>query len=746
MDTFEATRQELLALTDRLHGVITMARILPGQGATPFETWHKARESMRRQVEEGILRVAVVGAIKSGKSTLVNSWFGGDYLKRGAGVVTSMLTRVRSGDRLSASLTFKSWEEIAQEIAQATVLFPSFEPPADGVDIRREADREKLRRALAGLGADQLLSQDARNLNAVLLASYLEGYPKVAPYLEKGQRHAFEARDFAGHRPFVADETMAVYLKDLAITMAKDGALESQVELADCQGSDSPNPLHLAMIEDYLYKTHLVIYVISSRMGVRRADIRFFHLLRELGLLDNMYVVVNADMSDHEGLEDCLRVAGRVKEEVGLVRKDPGVFCFSALHSLFCQTRETLPPKDQARLCQWEADPAFTGYSQAEKDRFTAALRQRLTRDRLSLLLRSHSERLGIICGGIGNFARLHQELLTRDAGTAHAIYTELKRQQDGIRQIRLMIRHTIDGALQKGRKEVGKEVDRFFDFKQGEVMRGIREFVLAKKVEEPDLANFTVSFSAKVYQAFQDLKTAVDTYMAETVNPRLLALVRTEEARIVQALVEIAEPYDAMVKDAMGRYMDAIRSMGVELSGLALEPLAPLDPSRVREDSGLEIPPLTSAMRQGQRVRAEAVLRLSAYRAASGLRELFTRRKNPGGMVADQRRALEAAVWRMKEETITALWAHFMDYRENLKFQYLYKMLDRAAEKMEERLADRFQLYTEGMAETAGLLSGEESAKEKARRVLAEMEEEVREISVQVALVRARVEGLGPE
>ena len=50
--------------------------------------WKATCANIAAQLSEEIMRVAVVGAIKSGKSTFVNTLFGADHLKRGAGVVT----------------------------------------------------------------------------------------------------------------------------------------------------------------------------------------------------------------------------------------------------------------------------------------------------------------------------------------------------------------------------------------------------------------------------------------------------------------------------------------------------------------------------------------------------------------------------------------------------------------------------------------------------------------------------------
>ncbi|RLC10893.1 MAG: hypothetical protein DRH43_05365, partial [Deltaproteobacteria bacterium] len=55
-------------------------------GLSSLEGWKSTTTRIERQLGEETIRIAVVGSIKSGKSTLVNAIFGGDYLKRGAGV------------------------------------------------------------------------------------------------------------------------------------------------------------------------------------------------------------------------------------------------------------------------------------------------------------------------------------------------------------------------------------------------------------------------------------------------------------------------------------------------------------------------------------------------------------------------------------------------------------------------------------------------------------------------------------
>ena len=125
MDTYSALKNELLHINREALGLFATARSIPGMADYSFGEWEKTCEQLPRQLDEDIIRVAIVGPIKSGKSTFLNSIFKGEYVKRGAGVITSIVTRVRNGERLRAKLFFKSWDEINAEMEQALVLFPT---------------------------------------------------------------------------------------------------------------------------------------------------------------------------------------------------------------------------------------------------------------------------------------------------------------------------------------------------------------------------------------------------------------------------------------------------------------------------------------------------------------------------------------------------------------------------------------------------------------------------------------------
>ena len=127
MNVYENLKAELLQINQMVSNLLGRINTMPGTSEHSFSGWESICKSIENQLSDELIRVAVIGTIKSGKSTLINALFSGDYLKRGAGVVTSMVTKVRRGEQLKAELCFKPLNEVNSDIERALVLFPSME-------------------------------------------------------------------------------------------------------------------------------------------------------------------------------------------------------------------------------------------------------------------------------------------------------------------------------------------------------------------------------------------------------------------------------------------------------------------------------------------------------------------------------------------------------------------------------------------------------------------------------------------
>lgn len=722
---YTEAKKGLLEAVRQLNLLFALPQQLSGITASAFADWKSTCNKISEQLSEELVRVAVVGAIKSGKSTFVNSLLSGDYLKRGAGVVTSIVTRIRYGHSLKATLFFKSWDQVNRDIRDALVLLPNLDlsEEDDRFDIRRNADRKALRAALNALGPEQLITRNDRNANAVLLSSYLNGYARVnAMILADPEIKVFPQQDFDVHRTFVGDDALAVYLRDIELEINSD-FMEEQFEIADCQGSDSSNPLHLAMIQDYLNLTHLIVYVISSRTGVRQADIRFLSMIKKMGIMDNILFVINCDFNEHGSLEDLSRLVEKTVEELAIIKPNPKVFTLSALYHLFSKIGGKLSEKDSHRYSLWQTETQMIAFSDANSEAFLSTFRLMLTEGRQSVLLRNHLERLERISGGVTHWLTVNREMVSSGEKSAARIAEKIKQYQERMDQVRAVMKTTLDGAVSHIKRGIKSDIDQFFGWKSSGIISSVLHFVKAYDVNlnryAEDLSKR--GFNTTMYQIFQDFRQALDTFMAESITPEILGFVRELEKKLEKELVSAAGPYDAMIRDAVNEFSRGLAQIGI--APMTDNPTAftdAPDTDSIKHIAGLSFPSVMMTLNYSAKIKTEAIFRLGFYAALSFLKKAL---KKPLSSEKEKEiSALSDGVRRMRRETEKTIGSHFMDYKENLKFQYAIKLADAVSTAIKETLLSRFQSYIDSLLEMLSLVGNKQLDEAHAAQVLTEM------------------------
>lgn len=720
METYNNLKSKLLDINEDLRLIIRKAGFIDGLSHHPLEAWEVTTGRIHRQLAEEMIRVAVVGSIKSGKSTLVNAVFGGDYLKRGAGVVTSIVTKVRPGNSLRAELEFKTWDEINAEMNQALILFSvnNGDPHQGSFDINSERDRNQLQQNLSSLNTEQLISNDARDPNSLLLTEYLRGYDRVERFVSfEPSTEILEEGEFYRQKDFVGDESLAVYLKDVRLSLVAPKGFGENVEIADCQGSDSPNPLHLVMIQDYLVQAHLIIYVLSSRTGLRQADIKFLNIIKKMGLLKNILFVVNCDFSEHEDLKDLKGLVERVRDEVGMILPDPGIFTFSGLYNLFRYLEREdggLVRKDLLRLEQWREEADMAAFSDQETDRFVKAVVGKISADRLRLLLETNLERISTVASGIEDWVQINYDLLNKNADEVQAAFKEMDKRRKASDQVTAVIKDTLDGSTRKLKRELGNDVDSFFDLKYGETVQGIIQFVDSYSVSARDYENDLEAsgFLSTLYRVFQVLRDATNRYMAESINPRLIDFVNLAEEKIRGISDQVSGPYSLMIQDAINQYQRTVEKLGIQIPQRPFKPVRSPDIAMVKSDARLSIPPLVTTMRYSGRIKTEAILRLGIYNTLRAMKKLL--RKRTGGELESAIRSLDDSVRRIKEQLRESIAAHLLDYKENLKYQYFFNLVDAVSSSLYEALVDRMRAFTGTLSDMSGLIENERMARDQ--------------------------------
>ncbi len=725
MLSFQSLKTELQQVNHETTASLERVISLSGMTNETFQTWQEICETVHRQVSEDVIRVAVVGAIKSGKSTFVNSLFKEDYLKRGAGVVTSIVTRIRSGPYLKATLYFKAWDEINADMQQALALFPAsrWQASDDRFDMRRETDRQELETALGALNSELLISDGSRNVNSIILDLYLKGYDTVGPIMTSEQTtKVFEDDAFDGQREFVGSDELAVYLKDIELEI-NNGSLGTNVEIADCQGSDSPNPLHLAMIQEYLVRAHLLIYVVSSRTGLRQADIRFLSMIKQMGILENTLFIVNCDFSEHESVDDLSVLVDRIRNELAMLRPEPDVYAISSLLNLFRAKQGKNSEKDAQRLAQWTQEEALVAYSDQESECFYAHFQDKLARERSSLLLANNLERLGVISSGLMNWARLNHDVVNGDAQGVEKILEKIDFHRKQMGKVASLIKSTLDGSVQKVKKDIKTNIDRFFDARYGRTMKQVVEAIRTYQMplERYEDGLVASGFTDILFLVYQDFKESLDKQLAEKVNPMIIKFVREEEGRIAEYLESIAGPYETMVHEAVADYLESMEQMGISLDSELTSGSPKNGLTAMHHGSELVLPPLGATMRYSARIKTEAVVKLGVYSLETMVRKLL--KKDVNDNIKQKIKALEDGIKRMKRETERSVLMHLKDYKENVKFQYMYKLTDAMSEYLYKGLLESFDAYFTDISNLVALIREEHIDKAAALEELVHIE-----------------------
>ncbi len=692
--TESSVKTQLVTIVEEVRELVDAAgKSAPTPSSGMISEWAAAAEACANRLEDDRLRMAVVGTIKSGKSTFINSLLSGDYLKRGAGVITSIVTKVRAAGQLRAMLHFKSWDDINAEIAQSLRIFftAGVRPKQEPFDIRDSEDRSWLQNALENLESKYLLSNDTRNMDHVLLGAFLRGYADVRGIVSEDQGVvSYEGEDFGRHRDFSGSEYLSAYLRDLKLEIDTPG-LERNIEIADCQGSDAPNPLHLAMIQDYLHTADLVVYIISSRTGLRQADIKFLTMIRNMAGMNHVLFVVNADFNEHESLDDLNRVAEKVREELSFIIDDPSIYVFSSLFSLFSAEPEAIGDKDRMRLSQWETDSTLVSFSRSEEARFHRDFRKMITEQRFSILLKSQAHCLNAIIADFGKWLDFSRGVLAADRAAAAGLLDKAGKAQEEAQHVRAMIQTAMEGAVSQLKKEIKAEMDKFFDIRHGDLVPGIVEFVRGYQVSLDPFRPLLEKgdFSDALFAVFQAFKQDLDRYMAENVNPSMIGFIKTREGEIVKYFESLGAPYRKMIA-AVGQ--DGFsRSNGGNNRAEGSAASIAIDLSTVKKNSGLSIPSAAATLDYTGTLKTEAFMKLGFYRFTSAVQKLFKRYKSPEDRDMP---ALKAGMRRMKKETEASLVFYFKNYRENIKFQYFFKLIESISEDMMLQMTSRFTGY----------------------------------------------------
>jgi GTPase SAR1 family protein len=654
--------------------------------------WRRSLEAVAASLQEQTLRIAVVGSVKAGKSTFINALQGRDLLKRGAGIITAFITRIRSGSEECGWVEIKSWAEINAELNEALALvgLPSAREGPGHLDLRREADRRALEGILQEVRRNHPAEHDTFDPNVVLINAYLEGFKTLGAQVgDQPVRLEFTRADLHRHQDLVGQESQAVYLRDIELQLAIPWLGEA-VEIGDCQGSDSPNPLHFALLQDYLLSSHGILYLISSRIGVRQADVKLIEAIKILRLLPQTLFILNADLDDHGSVADLERLRERVEEDLRLLAPEAKVYTFSALLHLLesGNGQRPLSPREERRLEGWYTEKELVQASRSGYEEFQTDFQHLIKRERSRLLYSGVLGHLQRVTQSMRDSVSARQGLLARDAAELQELAEELRRGQEAVTGVITTARHTLEGLRDSLKGAVRSAVDSFFDNQKGRVVDDTLTIIDQHPVDRFDRSKTAEprQIAEHLHLFYQDFRKALSRHLVDRVNLRVIEFAKTREEEIEQQLLEAVKAYWDLLGHALRQYQKSLTAHGVPVV-LETPQSLPLP-----QKPALKPPPFSAFLQQSDALgRGSLLVRFGLGRLRqffSGLKDRVFRR-GPKDEAETSEQLFQEAIALVKQETRNELLAYFLNYRENFKFAFLFAFVDRYVEALVQVFRD---------------------------------------------------------
>lgn len=645
------------------------------------ERWMVYLSAIEETLLDVRLRIAVVGSVKSGKSTLINALLGRDMLKRGAGIITAFVTRVVSYDRPEAWITLKSVPQASRELERTMKMLPDvFDKFIDrsGFDIGREEDRKILSEAVDRLRFDVagLPSVDISGI-LFLIQAYLDGFNSLGHLLGGVPvTLTFNESNLLEHQAYVGNESHAVYVQDMELHYPIPW-LDNDVEIADCQGSDALNPLHFALLQEYLFKAHLIIYVINSRTGLREADVKLLEFIRTLNMLSSTICVLNVDIDVHPSQEDLISLEERVRRELSWMVSDPRVFTFSALAELIKQMMSGEENAETQRLTFWHStSEELLRESGNQFKAFRNGLVDFVTNRRLQLLTNFGATKLKSLAASIHDLATVQYNLVSRDFHQREKMVREIEMSQKDVITSMGVLENMVSGLRDSLVVECDKAVQRFFDLRQGSVVRDTMEMIEHYHIDSSYQERFkhVRGLVGSLYDFYINFRKVLSRFLVEHVNVQIMTFAHEQEGFLRREFSNATEGFWALLKSSLKEYRKTLKDLGIPSAQYNQDVVETWEPSKNI------VPPNFSTLADDHIMTKGALFtKYSVGRMSRFLRKLKGKirlpRADKGDAYEDDnfREAVLIVKRQVKEEMIYV----FRDYRQNFRFQYLHRLID---------------------------------------------------------------------
>ena len=711
--------------------ILQLAEDVPQMKDGSFDAYQTICRQIPEHIREGRLKIAVAGVIKSGKSTFVNSLLGKELVKRGAGVITSITTRIRKGKKNQANLYFKSWDDINLQLQKALLLFPhdgSDKEILKTFDIRRKNDRQYLKKAYQTLIKDFPYTKDEIRPETLLIKHALHGFDTCKDLVQPDETIiCFKSKEFDKHKSYTADPEKAFYIKDVCLDVF-DKKMDPNVEIADCQGADSTDPAKLAQVLTYLESSNLIVYCVSSRIGLRQSDIIFLKQIKNLGLLENIIFINNCDLTEHENLDDLIKIETSIKETLEFLEIHSRIFSFSSLYNLFLSLESKLNKKDKNRLKFWQEEKKIVQYCDLKTQEFNSFFKQMMDKNRHGLLISNHLKRLDIIMGQLDERINIFLGLLSSDKLKEETARKTLNNLHHNASRLEAIVENSLDGAVSGLKEEIELNLKNTFIHDDKGILKKARDYIWTSflDVEKYKSGTKESGFKQILYLMFQDFKRGLDLYVIEEVKPELKRFVQNQEEKIFSYFQSLFDSYqiDLLKPDHYSQF-----ETETELTHQQSDFIDSIDIEKIKKILGLQLPAMIFEAKYTSMIKTNVLTGFGLHTMSQILSSLFDSKSNfsfsPG---------LKKAELKIKKENQKIIKHQFEQYHTNLRANYFLPLIEAATRDFKEKINERFNQYQYFKEEMEHLFSLKHSEKKEQKKKVLVIKQRIQRLSCDIA------------
>jgi hypothetical protein len=428
-------------------------------------------------------------------------------------------------------------------------------------------------------------------------------------------------------------------------------------------------------------------------------------------------------LGEHTSYAEVVKIRDRVAQELGSWQTDPRVYAFSALKLLLERRQargESLDLREAAVLKMWTLDPESAAFSEAEAARFEADLKTTLGDLRTRHLAGGSLAQVRMVARGLREQLELTQDLLTRGMDAIKDLEGRLEARRQPLQATMATVSQTLEGAGHRLKKTLRSRVDTLLDRHSGRVGQDLSQFIVNFTPDWDQLAPPSVvpAFRPVLYQLFQEFAKALAQHVTNEANLALVEFIREQEEWLRQELARLWQPLFLNLQEALSLYYREIADLGLAAAAPTLEAAA------VARPQGLEVPLLNLEVAPDWRFAREVWV-ASGMGVLGRARDAIMRRLKLGGEKDPRRqllRDLERALAALKDYFGSELEGQLLNYREGLKFQFFFPLVDQWLKLQEAGLEDTLGSLLGGLKAAAEAMHLEETDRAERRRRLEQL------------------------